>query len=108
MSSSNASQNCGPPDCPASVWIGSLCIVQHCLHVLDGGRERERWNDSSITIERQHVVTPARAVTKHEDLPLRLSPQIDQVVAAAAQKAAEIKVGGSQRQLGRGSRRCPI
>src|SRR5258705_12848525 len=94
MSSKSASRNCGPPDCPASVWIGSLCIVQQCLHVLDGGRERERWNDSSITVERQHVVTPTRAVTKHEDFPLPLSPQIDQVVAASAQTEVALKVAG--------------
>src|SRR5262249_40621842 len=94
MTSSNASRNCGPPDCPASVWIGSLCIVQQCLHVLDGGREREGKNSGSIPVERQQVVTPAGGVTRHEDLPLRLRPKIDQVVAAAAQKAAEIKGEG--------------
>ena len=29
-------EDCGPPDRPVFVWVGSLCIVQQSLHVLDG------------------------------------------------------------------------
>src|ERR1700730_4927167 len=77
-----------------SASLNNLCIVQQRLHILNSGRERERRNGGTITVERQHVVTPRRAVTEYEDLPLPLSPQTYEVVAAATQKAGKIKVAG--------------
>ena len=92
------------------MWVGSLCIVQQRLHVLDGGGERQRRNGGAVAVERQHVVAPRRSIAEDEDLAPAFGAQVDKVVARAAQKAGEVEVARLERGLVafRISPPCPV
>jgi hypothetical protein len=71
--------------------------VQKSLHVLDGGCESQRPNAGGVAIEGHHVAAPRRAISKDEHLCAGPRPQLQKVVAGAAQEAGEIEIACLER-----------
>src|SRR6266436_8423822 len=81
-----------PAESPGSNWmLFKSRIVQQSLHIFDYCGECERTDAAGFAIERNHIVTPRRAILEHEHLPAAFASEIEQLISHTPQKTGEIE-----------------